>query len=41
VQYRGGGELQAEEVLPVARPEVGPAREVVAPAQGHRSAQGR
>jgi hypothetical protein len=30
VQYGGGGELQAEEVLPAAGVEVGPAREVVA-----------
>jgi hypothetical protein len=40
VQYGGGGELQAEEVLPAARPEAGPAREVVAPEQGRRPAQG-
>jgi hypothetical protein len=40
VQYGGGGELQAEEVLPAAGPEAGPAREVVAPEQGRRPAQG-
>jgi hypothetical protein len=40
VQYGGGGELQAEEVLPAARPEAGLAREVVAPAQGRRGGGG-
>jgi hypothetical protein len=34
VQYGGGGELQAEDVLPVAWAETGLAREVVEPAQG-------
>jgi hypothetical protein len=36
VQYGGGGELQADEVLPVAVLEAGPARELVALAQGHQ-----